>query len=233
MAANDIQGSKMVDTLTSLLKQVRLFGYGNSELDPSLDPSLTLPPLDHGFKSANSSSDFLASEDSLCSSQGTPYQAIPYSDYGFSIEPDYNNTPTLSDSFSSYDLDKEVVFSDKSDDEEEVGSDLDLSSRRSRRQQRAREPETPQLPEYSLSEVAQHDMLHDCWMVLYDKVYDITQFLFEHPGGEELLMEHAGRDGTIAFRGVGHSKAALLSLQEYLVGVLPESERIFSTWETH
>ncbi|KAA0199140.1 hypothetical protein HAZT_HAZT000066 [Hyalella azteca] len=91
----------------------------------------------------------------------------------------------------------------------------------------------PKLPEYSLNEVAQHDMMHDCWIVLYDKVYDVTDFLFEHPGGEELMMEHAGRDGTIAFRGVGHSKAALRSLQRYLIGELPSSERIFGSWEMH
>lgn len=30
---------------------------------------------------------------------------------------------------------------------------------------------------YSLSEVADHDSYNDCWIVLYDRVYDVTNFL--------------------------------------------------------
>lgn len=32
-------------------------------------------------------------------------------------------------------------------------------------------------PVISLSEVAYHDCYDDCWIVLYDRVYDITNFL--------------------------------------------------------
>lgn len=32
------------------------------------------------------------------------------------------------------------------------------------------------LNEISLSEVAEHDLIEDCWIVLYDRVYDITNF---------------------------------------------------------
>lgn len=31
--------------------------------------------------------------------------------------------------------------------------------------------------EFSLLEVAQHDSMSDCWIVIYDRVYDITKFL--------------------------------------------------------
>lgn len=30
---------------------------------------------------------------------------------------------------------------------------------------------------YSLSEVAEHDNYNDCWIVLYDRVYNVTEFL--------------------------------------------------------
>lgn len=30
---------------------------------------------------------------------------------------------------------------------------------------------------YSLSEVADHDNYKDCWIVLYDRVYNVTEFL--------------------------------------------------------
>lgn len=34
-------------------------------------------------------------------------------------------------------------------------------------------------PIISLSEVAEHDSCNDCWIVLYDRVYDVTDFLHE------------------------------------------------------
>lgn len=30
---------------------------------------------------------------------------------------------------------------------------------------------------YTLSEVADHDSYNDCWLVLYDRVYNVTEFL--------------------------------------------------------
>lgn len=79
----------------------------------------------------------------------------------------------------------------------------------------------------ALDEVAYHDTMNDCWIVLYDRVYDITNFLELHPGGHDVLLEHAGRDATIAFMGAGHSKAAFASLTMYEIGELPLHERIY------
>ncbi|XP_062551925.1 uncharacterized protein LOC134217163 [Armigeres subalbatus] len=79
----------------------------------------------------------------------------------------------------------------------------------------------------SLDEVSYHDTMQDCWIVLYDRVYDITNFLETHPGGHDVLLEHAGRDATIAFTGTGHSKAAFASLKMYEIGELPLCERIY------
>ncbi|GAB0100919.1 cytochrome b5 [Sergentomyia squamirostris] len=90
------------------------------------------------------------------------------------------------------------------------------------------EPEEEiELPEISLEEVANHDSASDCWIVIYDRIYDVTKFLKLHPGGDYVLLEHAGRDATIAFRGAGHSQEALDSLKKWLIGQLPEKERIF------
>lgn len=83
------------------------------------------------------------------------------------------------------------------------------------------------LAEIPLSVVAQHDGYSDCWIVIYDRVYDVTQFLRDHPGGEDIIMEHAGRDATLAFHGTGHSRSAIEQMSEYLIGELPPKERIF------
>lgn len=51
--------------------------------------------------------------------------------------------------------------------------------------------------------------------------------LLQHPGGKEIIIEYAGRDATCAFRGTGHSKIAIKSLDRFLVGELPLEERLF------
>ncbi|PNF24631.1 hypothetical protein B7P43_G00749 [Cryptotermes secundus] len=51
----------------------------------------------------------------------------------------------------------------------------------------------------------------------------------KHPGGEEILLEYAGRDATLAFRGIGHGVELLQVLERRFLGVLPESERIYHT----
>lgn len=34
-----------------------------------------------------------------------------------------------------------------------------------------------QLPEITLMEVSSHDCLLDCWIVIYDRVYNVTKFM--------------------------------------------------------
>lgn len=40
--------------------------------------------------------------------------------------------------------------------------------------------------EYTVEEVAKHDNYGSAWMILEDNVLDITKFLNEHPGGDEV-----------------------------------------------
>ncbi|EEZ99897.1 uncharacterized protein LOC656171 [Tribolium castaneum] len=79
----------------------------------------------------------------------------------------------------------------------------------------------------TMEEVSWHDNANDCWIIIYDRVYDITDFLDEHPGGGDILLEYAGRDASVAFRGSGHSKQALRALSRFEIGELPTHERIF------
>jgi len=52
------------------------------------------------------------------------------------------------------------------------------------------------------------------------KVYDISSFAEEHPGGEPIILDQAGGDASEAFRDVGHSDDARKILQGLLVGNL-------------
>lgn len=87
--------------------------------------------------------------------------------------------------------------------------------------------ESKELRTINMDEVAWHDTSDDCWVVVYDFVYDCTDFLRNHPGGSDVILEYAGRDATLAFIGTGHSRAARRSLGRYLIGELPPEERIF------
>ena len=44
----------------------------------------------------------------------------------------------------------------------------------------------------------------------------------EHPGGEEVLLEQAGKDATEAFEDVGHSPDARETQAQYLIGTVTE-----------
>ncbi|KAG9409244.1 hypothetical protein AC1031_019494 [Aphanomyces cochlioides] len=50
------------------------------------------------------------------------------------------------------------------------------------------------------------------------KIYDITAFLDEHPGGPEILLDLAGKDAHEEFEGVGHSKEAREMIQQLCIG---------------
>merc|ERR1711915_695997 len=80
----------------------------------------------------------------------------------------------------------------------------------------------------TLDEVSYHCTRDDAWLVLFDKVYDLTEYLesSNHPGGEDVILEYLGYDATMAFRSVGHSKKAVKLLEKYVVGILPIDERL-------
>ena len=42
-------------------------------------------------------------------------------------------------------------------------------------------------------EVAKHNSRESCWVVINDEVYDVTDFLEEHPGGPNIILRYAGR----------------------------------------
>ena len=80
--------------------------------------------------------------------------------------------------------------------------------------------------QYTRGEVASSsNSKNQTLFIIHDKVYNVTSFLNEHPGGEEILVDHGGKDASEDFDDVGHSKDALDLMKKYLVGELVESER--------
>jgi len=89
-----------------------------------------------------------------------------------------------------------------------------------------------ELPFYSRAEVAKHKgpaggaAGTEPWMIIHNKVYDLTKLMGAHPGGDELLMKSAGLDATKEFELFEHSeKARLRRDQDLLVGEIVPAER--------
>ncbi|CAN6976044.1 hypothetical protein IGI04_036944 [Brassica rapa subsp. trilocularis] len=76
---------------------------------------------------------------------------------------------------------------------------------------------------YSMEEVAAHNKQDDCWIVIDGKVYDVTPYMDEHPGGDDVLLAVTGKDATDEFEDAGHSKTARELMEEYFIGELDEA----------
>ncbi|CAI4790130.1 CBM_collapsed_G0049030.mRNA.1.CDS.1 [Saccharomyces cerevisiae] len=80
---------------------------------------------------------------------------------------------------------------------------------------------------YSYQEVAEHNGPENFWIIIDDKVYDVSQFKDEHPGGDEIIMDLGGQDATESFVDIGHSDEALRLLKGLYIGDVDKtSERV-------
>eukprot|EP00878_Enallax_costatus_P002493 GHUV01002673.1.p1 GENE.GHUV01002673.1~~GHUV01002673.1.p1 ORF type:complete len:128 (+),score=42.21 GHUV01002673.1:145-528(+) len=71
---------------------------------------------------------------------------------------------------------------------------------------------------FTLDECRKHATDKDCWLVVHGKVYNVTDFLEEHPGGYDIILTSAGKDSTQDFEEIGHSNSARELLEKYLIG---------------
>ena len=66
----------------------------------------------------------------------------------------------------------------------------------------------------------------DVWIVIGNdknggpKVYDVTNYLDDHPGGREVMIDLAGKNADELFEDIGHSHEARKIMQKYMIGEL-------------
>ena len=72
--------------------------------------------------------------------------------------------------------------------------------------------------EYTAAEIAAHNSGEATWMIIHGRVYDVHAFMEDHPGGPEILTQHAGKDATQDFEETFHSASAREQLKDYCIG---------------
>ena len=51
----------------------------------------------------------------------------------------------------------------------------------------------------SAGEIQKHSTKNDCWSLIQGKVYNLTNYVQNHPGGQAVITNICGKDGTAAF----------------------------------
>eukprot|EP01059_Diplonema_ambulator_P001963 TRINITY_DN11620_c0_g1_i1.p1 TRINITY_DN11620_c0_g1~~TRINITY_DN11620_c0_g1_i1.p1 ORF type:complete len:150 (+),score=27.60 TRINITY_DN11620_c0_g1_i1:39-452(+) len=76
------------------------------------------------------------------------------------------------------------------------------------------------LREVTWAEMAEHSKEENAWLAVYDRVYDVSKFMNDHPGGADPLWQLAGEDATREWDAVGHGPSAAEKMEKMLVGRL-------------
>lgn len=78
---------------------------------------------------------------------------------------------------------------------------------------------------YTLDDIKKHRDSKSTWVILHHKLYDLTRFLEEHPGGKEILREQDGGDATENFEDVDDSTDAGKLFKAYVIGEVHLDDR--------
>ena len=73
---------------------------------------------------------------------------------------------------------------------------------------------------YTLDEVKCHKSKDDCWIIVKDGIYDLTEFLSIHPGESGIIMSVAGQNATEYFVELHRPEILEEIGDDYLIGHL-------------
>lgn len=78
---------------------------------------------------------------------------------------------------------------------------------------------------YTAAEVARHKKPSDCWMIIEDTVYDVTEYVARHRRHDYDIRKHCGSDSSAGWKekpetGKPHSRKAERLLERYRIGKL-------------
>ena len=80
------------------------------------------------------------------------------------------------------------------------------------------------LPQYTMEEVAKHCTREDAWVIIDERVYDVSSFIDRHPGGVGPILNLAGKDCTDVFSNYHAQRIYKTMLPAMLVGEMAAGE---------
>jgi len=76
---------------------------------------------------------------------------------------------------------------------------------------------------YTMAQVAQHKDATSCWAAINGGVYDLTDWINQHPGGPEAILSLCGTDGSAAFNAQhGGQRDPARELAKLKIGILAQ-----------
>jgi len=80
---------------------------------------------------------------------------------------------------------------------------------------------------FTAEDVAEHTQRGNVWVSAKGKVYDVSSFASDHPGGDDILLKYAGQDVTAVMKDASeheHSESAYSILDDLLIGKIGTEE---------
>ena len=69
--------------------------------------------------------------------------------------------------------------------------------------------------------MAKHNKADDAWIIVDGSVYDVTEYVDQHPGGSAIL-ENVGGDSSQGFNGPQHPPTVRQALDTFYIGELEQ-----------
>ncbi len=109
----------------------------------------------------------------------------------------------------------------RENDDEEEGDDDNEGSYTTTNNTPTTNPTPTPTATYTLSDVKLHTTRTSCWTTVNGKVYDVTNFINQHPGGANAILSLCGIDGSAAFNGQHGGQARPTNeLASFIIGTL-------------
>ncbi|KAH9938293.1 cytochrome b5 [Fomitopsis serialis] len=87
----------------------------------------------------------------------------------------------------------------------------------------------------TFEDLKQNNKKDSLYILIHQKVYNVSKFIDEHPGGDEVILAETGKDATEAFEDVGHSDEARAILKDLFIGEFEKDGalKVKPTYDSH
>ncbi|KAN0030320.1 hypothetical protein ACTA71_010082 [Dictyostelium dimigraforme] len=80
------------------------------------------------------------------------------------------------------------------------------------------------LPDFTIQEVSRHNTREDCWIIINEKVYNVSSYVSSHPGGD-MILQNAGGESTTLFKRAPMTSYAHIIMKDFHIGYCRHQRR--------